>query len=610
MKLQRDIKYINREFNDFVNVLKTYAKTYFPNTYNDFTPESLGNMFMEMDAYVGDILSFYLDNQIQETFPQYSRIIENLFKHAYSRGYKPKVTTPSHVEIEIFQEVPSIEVGGEYFPNLNASLYIPPNTLVRSSQNPDITFLIESSIDFSFENSFDITGKIISQVDGSNNPTHFLLKKKRKAISAQIVEEEFTFGENTPRFASIEISNERIIKILDVVDSDGNIWYEVNNLAQDLIYTWSLNENTEVDDSKYILNPQRTKRKFVSRFIDPLTLKIEFGAGNYIDYENGGEDINILPNPLNTSELGKSYDPLNFLHTGSYGIVPKGTILTIRYLIGGGIESNVESNQLTLINKSEVNFSGSNTTEFDLNTILETLTVNNFESASGGGDGETLEELRINMLNHYNTQLRTVSNNDYIIRTLTMPSEFGAIAKAYCIPSKINENQEAKSLNLYVLSYDVNKKLKETSSILKSNLGTYLYEFKSIGDVIYIKDAKIVNIGVNYEIVVRPNYNTNDVIFRCNKEIQSYFEIEKWNINQPILLNEIKILIDKVEGVQTVNEVNITNKIGSGISNDYSNYSYDLKSALVNNTIYPSLTPMIFEVKFPLSDIKGRATTF
>lgn len=607
MKLGRDIKYLNREFSDLTQTLKEFAKSYFPDTYNDFSPESLGNMFIEMDAYVGDILSFYLDNQIQENFPQYARVIENLYKHAYSRGYKPKVTTPSVVEIDIYQEVPAIEVGGEYVPNLSAALLIPSNTIVRSEEDNNQTFLIEESVDFSFEGPFDPTESIISQVDGSNNPTYFLLKKTRKAISASIEEETFTFGSDTPRFPHVTINNERIIKILSVKDSDENTWWEVDNLGQDLIYVKTLNTNPSDNDVKTILTTQRVKRRFISRFIDPLNLRLEFGSGNYNDYDT--DDTNIIPNPSNTSVLGQAYDPLNFLFTKSYGIVPKNTTLTVKYLVGGGIKSNVPQNVLTLIDKTNVTFVDPSYVDQTLGEVTNTLTTLNPSSGSGGSDGETIEELRLNILNHYSTQLRTVTEQDYLVRTLTLPSEFGSISKSYIVPSKITENQESKNLNLYVLGYNNQKQLKEVSQTLKDNLVNYLYEYKSLGDEITIKNGKIINIGVNFSVLVRPNYNTNEVLSKCIDSLTTYFNIDNWNINQPIVLDEIYLLLDKVEGVQTVHDVTIENKIGSGEEDDYSNYSYDLISSNINNIIYPSLTPMIFEVKFPSVDIKGKSIT-
>ena len=81
-----------------------------------------------------------------------------------------------------------------------------------------------------------------------------------------------------------------------------------------------------------------------------------------------------------------------------------------------------------------------------------------------------------------------------------------------------------------------------------------------------------------------------------------YFDIAKWNINQPINLSSIYTLLDKIKGVQTVQNVQIVNKTGGS----YSQYAYDIEGATRTNIVYPSYDPMIFEVKSPQNDIRGR----
>ena len=124
MAQSRQIKYVERDFNDFRNQLIEYAKNYFPDTYNDFTETSPGMMFIEMASYVGDILSFYQDSQIQETYLQYAKDPANLYSLAYMMGYRPKVTTVSEATIEITQQVDPIEGDANYSPNFNQALSV------------------------------------------------------------------------------------------------------------------------------------------------------------------------------------------------------------------------------------------------------------------------------------------------------------------------------------------------------------------------------------------------------------------------------------------------------------------------------------------------------
>ena len=206
---------------------------------------------------------------------------------------------------------------------------------------------------------------------------------------------------------------------------------------------------------------------------------------------------------------------------------------------------------------------------------------------------------------NYSSQLRNVTANDYLVRALSMPSRFGVIAKAYAQRPKADENPS--SLDLYVLSYDNQRKLRLASSSLKKNLKTYLNQYRMLGDTISLKDAYVLNIAVDFEIITLPDYNNNQVLFTCISELKNKFNIGNWGINQPIILRELFTLLDNVDGVQTVKKVLISNKRGT--SQGYSQYAYDISGATLNGVIYPSLDPSIFEVKYPDLDITGKVVT-
>ena len=613
--LKRDIRYINRDFNSFRNSLIEYTKTYFPNTYNDFTPESTGMLFMEMASYVGDVLSFYLDNQIQETFIQYARQTENLYNLAYMLGYTPKVTTAASTKIDFYQQIPAKLSGSVTVPDYDYALLIPENTQVTSNTDSNVKFLIEDAVDFSVSNSLDPTEVSVYQISG-DQPQYYLLKKTRKAISATINTTTFTFARGK-RFDSRTINASNIIGILDVTDSDGNTWYEVPNLAQENVFDTIKNTNTNdpnySSDTEvpYLLQLKQVQRRFVTRFQNTGSLELQFGAGSY-----GDNDEEIVPNPDNVglglpferTQLTTAFSPLNFVFTNTYGIAPSNTTLTVRYLTGGGVGANVEAGSLTVLDDTNIRFLKNNLANTSLaNTIFNSLATNNTAAATGGQDGDTVEEIRRNALGSFQTQLRTVTKEDYLIRALSMPSNLGVIAKAYAIPTKIEEYRPGELptiLDLYVLSYDINKNLRNASSGLKKNLSTYLSEYRMINDSIKIKNAYIINIGVEFDIIVRPNYNNNEVLTKCIDAITSYFDIDKWQINEPIILKDIYVLLDKVEGVQTVKNIKIINKVGE--QDNYSSFAYDVEGATIDDVVYPSLDPMIFEVKFPNTDIKGR----
>ena len=610
----KDIKYLNKDFTELRSSLVNYAKTYFPTTYNDFTPASPGMMFMEMAAYVGDVLSFYLDNQFQETYLQYARQTNNLYELAYMFGYKPNVTGVALVDIDFYQQVPSKLSGSTYVPDFSYSLYIEPNARVSSALNSNISFLVEDPIDFSVSSSGDPTEVTIYQLSGGN-PNYFLLKKTRKAISATINTKTYTFGEPI-QFNTVELKDSNIIGILDCTDSDSNTWYEVDYLAQDTVYKSIKNTNTNdpylsqySGDTPYLLQLEQVQRRFVTRFLDSGSMSIQFGAGTATD-----KDEEIIPNPDNVGlglpfekdRLTVAYSPNNFTFTRTYGISPSNTTLTFRYLTGGGVSSNVPSNDLTTLN-STPKFLNNNLNSVTANTVFNSLAASNPIAASGGGDGDTEEEIRQNSSANFASQQRNVTQDDYLVRTLAMPAKYGTISKAYIEPTKaqtISAGESNSILDLYVLSNDANGYLTTASATLKQNIITYLSQYRMVNDSINIKDGFIINIGVNFEIILLPNYNNNDVLIAGILALQDYFRINNWQINEPIILRNLYAILDRIEGVQTVKNIEITNKTGTSLG--YSPYAYDISGATMNNVIYPSLDPSIFEVKYPQTDIQGK----
>ncbi len=507
MAENRSISYINKDFNELRSSLIDYTKTYFPDTYNDFSATSPGMLFMEMASYVGDVLSFYLDNQIQENFTQFARQQNNLLALAYMMGYRPKVTSAAATRVEIYQQVPSILSGSTYVPDFSFTLNISGGLQLSSPLYNQSNFLIEDPIDFSYSSSSDPTNTTVYQINGGI-PEYFLLTKTRNAISADIQTTTFSFG--TPeRFPTVEINNNNIIKILDITDSDGNKWYEVPYLAQETIFDSIKNTNinnpnlSDDNDTPYLLQLKKEPRRFVTRFLNDTTLQIQFGAGTTT--QNNDEEI--IPNtdnvglglPYKQSKLTTAFSPSNFLYTDTYGIAPSNTTLTVRYLTGGGVTANVDGGTISTITNANTNVKFINTSldPVQAQYVFNSLSVLNITAATGGQDGDTNEELRLKSLSSFTTQLRSVTQDDYLIRALSMPSDYGAVSKIYIESEKISNllpGEVPSVLNLYVLAFDNNKKLKNASTALKQNLSTYLSQYRVINDSIKIKDAFIINI--------------------------------------------------------------------------------------------------------------------
>jgi hypothetical protein len=621
----KTVQYLNRDFDNLKAQLINFAKIYYPNTYNDFSEASPGMMLIEMASYVGDVLSFYTDNQIQENFLQFAKQRKNLLALAYNFGYKPKVTSAASVDVDVFQVIPSTISGSQYIPDFNYALILEEGTQLQSNGNGNIPFYITDKVDFSSSGSSPINISVYNS-DINGNPLFYLLQKTTKATSGTLTTTTFTFG-NPERYPTVTLTDNNVISIVDITDNDNNKWYEVPYLAQDTIF--EATENTATNDpslsqyndsTPYLLKLKKVPRRFVSRFKTNNTLELQFGPG-----VSSGADEEIIPNPDNiglglpygVDKMMTAWDPSNFLYTQTYGLAPSNTILTVTYLKGGGATSNIPSNTLTNRIGGTNSFVGSGLDPTMSNTVINSLAFTNNNAAVGGGDGDTNEEIRQNSLAMYPTQLRTITNDDYIIRTLSLPSKYGLVSKAFVTqdmgisvnyPTDLLATQNPNAISIYILSKNSTGNLTVSSPALKQNLKTFLSEYRMITDGVNIKDAFIINIGVDFDIVVRPNYNGKLVINNCLNTLQSYFNIDKWQINQPILIADIYSTLDQVEGVQTVQKVNIINKAGT--TSGYSQYAYDIPGATINNILYPSLDPSIFEVKNLTTDIQGRCVTF
>ena len=506
----KDIKYLSKDYNSFRDQLIEFAEVYFPNNFNDFSEGNPGMMFMEMAAYVGDVLSYYTDTQLKESLLLLAQEKENLFNLAYAMGYKPKVTDASSVNLELFQLIPSKGSSENYAPDFTYSLKINPNSIFTSTEGP--SFYINNQVDFQVSSSFNPTEISIYQYDSSNNPEYYLLKKVTNAISGETKEQQFNIG-NAEAFKTITLFDTNIISIESIIDSDGNEYYEVPYLAQDIIFQEI--ENTGANDPEllgfngetpFLLKTIKSSRRFVTRFKDNNQLEIQFGAGN-----SNKADEQIIPNPDNIglgikdgrSKLNVAYDPSNFLMTKAYGQVPANTTLTITYVVGGGIESNVNANTITEVN-TLLTSNNANLNSNLLDFVRGSVAVNNVEAAKGGGDGDSIEEIRENTMAQFATQQRTVTKNDYIVRTLSMPSKFGRVAKAYIVQddqispltTEFNRIRNPLALNLYTLGYDNNKKLSVLNNATKTNLATYLEQFRMLTDAVNIKNGFIINFAI------------------------------------------------------------------------------------------------------------------
>ena len=621
-QIKKDIKYLNKDFGQYRANLIEFAKNYFPDTYSDFNESSPGMMFIEMAAYVGDVLSYYTDNQLKESLLEYAGNRPNVLALATTVGYKTKNMIPATVMLDVFQLVPAKNGPNGKEPDYSYALTIKENMIVRDEKT-NVEFRTLSLVNFKLNSKTSPTDVSIYQVsDIDNSAEYYLLKKQVKAMSGKINTREFDFG-NAKRFDKILIDDDNIIDVVSIIDSDLNSWTEVPYLAQDIVFETISNtvqndpELSQYNEVPYLLKLKKTAKRFITKFRSDKNLEIQFGPGLSVD-----SDEDIIPNPDNVGssltglqiQFDHPIDPSNFMYTKSYGQAPSNTTLTVKYTTGGGISSNVPSFSLSQIAEILYEIDESSLDTALLNKIKASVACTNPLPAVGGKSEESIEEIRQNAMATFATQQRSITAQDYIIRAYSLPAKFGSVAKAYVIQDQQINPDNAREMipnplavNLYTLGYDLNGSLTILNDAVKENLKTYLNSYRILTDAVNIKNAYIINIGLQFEIITLPEYNSNEVLIRCIDKLKTSFNSKIWQINQPIILSKIYTELDRVEGVQSVPSIKIVNLYDA--TQGYSGNVYDIAAATKAGVIYPSLDPSIFEIKNLNNDIIGKVVS-
>ena len=639
-KEKKKVKYLGRDFSSIRQNLIEFAKSYYPTAYNDFNESSPGMMMIEMAAYVGDVLSYYVDNQYRETLLHSAEEKKNIFKIAQSFGYKPKLSSPASAVCDFSIEVPAVIEGDTYVPDTDYALRVNAGSMFSSRSGR--TFRLKDDINFKSKTAFDARVDRINRYSG-DTPSHFKLTKKGIVESGKRNTETFVFG-SAVKFDKVLLNKQNVIEIVSVVDDDGNTWYEVPFLAQDTVFVDVENNSTNTPDvsaqlssAPFMLKLLKTSNRFTTYARSDGKTELRFGAGI-----SSNADEEIIPNPDNVgsslgtglSKLDDSFDPSNFLKTKAFGQAPSNISLTVTYTYGGDIKDNVVSGEISSADNLTLTLNEEGLDATEVQNTKQGLSITNPEPATGGSEGETPEQVRQNALAYFNSQNRAVTREDYVTRIYSLPQKYGAVAKAYIVQdeqlelntktiiknNKISLNKGTQivpnplALNMYLLGYNSNKQLVTLNEAVKQNLKVYLSQYRMLTDAINLKDGYIVNVSCRFSIVTQRGYNKNEVLLKCVEAVKKHFTIDNWQINQPIVLSDIAYQISLVDGVASVvppeednpnkNIVVIENKYKT--ADGYSGHVYDITSATKDGVIYPSLDPSIFELKYPNTDIEGR----
>ena len=600
--------YLSKDFAGLRSNIQDYIENYYADKISDFSESGLAGMFVDMAAYVGDNMAYYLDYQFNELDLETAVDIRNVQKHMKSLGVETRGPSPANVEVTVSIIVPaSYTTGFEPEPNTEYLPVLRSGTIVSSTSG--ISFELLEDLDF---NRKDENNKYLfsyrlnpNDIDQNNNPQSFIVQRNAMFTSGKTVEEEIIIDNTFVPFRRVSLSNIDVNEIISVIDENDNIYYQVDNLTQDVVFTTFPNYKYDENSTKDILEMKPAFRRFIiERNIGTGIVTLVFGSGNEGDFEN---DLMPSPEEISLNLYGKrsftnfSIDTNNLLKTDTLGVSPVGTTLKIKYRVGGGLSHNIKQNTISAISLFTLDFN--QIVPVSVRTqIRNSIQVNNSLPGFGGEGAPTIEELRFIGINSRSLQSRIVSKEDLVARIYSMPSNLGRVFRAAAISNLDNPF----SASLFILTRDSEENLIPATDTMKRNIKLFLNKFRLVSDSIDIFDAPVVNVKISYDIAVDPLYNKNAVITTINTKISSFMKIDGFQIGTPIIKSDISRIILGVSGVTSINDVSIENLTSTINEKTYSEFSYSIKNNTYNEIIYPP-EGGIFQLKYPSFDIVGLA---
>ena len=606
----RGKKYLNKDFAGLKSDILEYARTYFPNANTDYSEASLGGLFLDMASMVGDVQSFYLDHQFHEIDPVLATENTNIERHLRRAGVPIVGSSPAVVGVTFLIEVPA-SGSTNPIPDPTALPVIEAGSICKADNG--VFFELVDSVDFSETDELDelVATIQVATRNAQSVPTSFFLRHTGICISGFRATESFSVGSFQP-FIKFSLGKENITEIISVSDSENNTFYEVEYLSQDTVYKASMNRNEDNHLVQDVLSLVPAPYRFI-KTVDLTTrlTSLTFGGGSATTLDN-----DIIPDPSDFSLplYGKrnfsrfSIDPGNLLQTQTLGAIVPNTTITVTYRHGGGLSHNVIARSIRDIPTLLMSFPG-NPEPRVAQTVRATTSVINERDAAGGEDPPTPTELQSQIPAFRATQSRIVSKPDALVRIYTMPSNFGRVFRAAIHPNPNNP----LAARLFIISRNSQGQLIISPDTLKQNLAKYLNTYRLISDSIDILDASVVNVKLNFSIVVNPTQaeNKNLIVQSAIKNVRKYFEQRKFDIDQPIVIDNIRKLISDTSGVVSIASFNFSNVHGTTQgttgSRTYSTTQYDLASNTDRGIIFGQ-PGSIFEVRYPEFDIVGSAT--
>ena len=587
------ISYTDRDFNSIKNSLVEHARRYYPDTYKDFNEASFGSLMLDTVSYVGDVLSFYLDYQANESFLETAIEKENIINLSRNMGYRYSDAVTSFGECDFYITIPALNGAPDlqYAPVLKSGAEISSETGGRYTLIEDINFANPNNL------------VVVSSVNDSNGAPSRYAVKATGMIKSGFVEEKFVEVDDYERFKKIRIEEENISEVESVEDAEGHVYYEVDHLSQDVIYVNVTNRNPDKFRVKNILKPMSVPRRYVANYF-PGAVEVQFGQGSDVEILSSSY---VDPSNVVMKQFGKQYvsdtylDPTNFTQTEKMGISPSNTTLSVR-LRRNEIENvNAPAGAITTVLEAEFEFEDENRLTTSLvEEVKNSIECENENPVVGDLSLPEEEEIKVRAMNSFSSQNRAVTMQDYVAMAYSMPSRFGAIKRTRV---EVDKDSFKRNLNMYVMAEDENGKLIPASMTLKNNLKTWVTNYKMMGDTFDILDARVLNLGIDYTVVVADNVSSVETIALCNAELEELYKIHP-EIGESLMINDIYKALNQLDQVVVVTDVTIRTITGG----QYSTIPYNIDENLsLDGRVLMIPSDFVYEIKFPISDIRGTA---
>tara|TARA_Y100000592_G_scaffold80292_1_gene126841 strand:- start:24612 stop:26408 length:1797 start_codon:yes stop_codon:yes gene_type:complete len=593
---KRPIRYTSRDFDSIKANLVNYAKRYYPDSFKDFNDASFGALMLDTVAYVGDVLSFYLDYQTNENFLDSAIETRNIARVGRKLGFR-ETGAPSSTGVVAFYAIVPAATNGEG-PDAKHIPTIKKDSIVGSDDGN--SFLLTEDIDFKAPNN----EVVVATVDNTTGaPTNFAIKAYGNVISGEFKQETFTVGEYQ-KFLRLNLGGANITEVISIEDSEGRVFHEVPFLSQDVVYAEIPNISTDEDEREkapFVLKARPVPRRFTVDFIEGNAF-IQFGYGSD---SNLTEDVVADPAEVTLDTFGRShvtddsFDPSRLLKTDKFGIVPTNTTLTVTYRSNSTDNVNAAIGSVNRVIEANVIFEGPDRSVLtSADDVINSIECFNEEPILGDVTKVSAEEMRTLAYDNFAAQNRAVTKQDYAALAYRMPAKFGAIKRVNILR---DDDAFKRNLNMYVLSEDVNGNFVKATDTIKNNLRSWLARYKMINDTIDIFDGEIINLKISYEVVSGFDVNKFDLLTRCNEALAEKFNI-KFNLGESFYISDVYVTLNAVPGVVDTTNVVVEPSRLSG----YSQFPFNLRENLSNDgRILAAPEKIAFEIKDPNVDITG-----